>query len=32
MDCKSCKSRLRADKIIDAYLKESGDQEPENYA
>jgi glycyl-tRNA synthetase (class II) len=28
MDCKECKARWRADKIIDAYLDKTGDTEP----
>lgn len=31
MDCKSCKARWRADKLIDAHI-EKGNPEPENYA
>ncbi|MBS9775286.1 glycine--tRNA ligase [Candidatus Gracilibacteria bacterium] len=31
MDCKSCKARWRADKIIDEHIK-NGAEEPENYA
>lgn len=32
MDCKSCKSRIRADKLIDAHIENSWAKEPENYA
>lgn len=33
MDCKSCKKRLRADKLIEEYMEKSGDKEfPENWA
>jgi glycyl-tRNA synthetase len=32
MDCKECKARWRADKIIDAYLDKTGDTEPVWYA
>ena len=31
MDCKECKSRLRADKIVDDYLDKTWDNEPESY-
>lgn len=31
MDCKDCKARWRADKIIDAHIL-AGAKEPENYA
>jgi glycyl-tRNA synthetase (class II) len=31
MDCKECKARWRADKLIDNKI-EAGETEPENYA
>ncbi|QFR39300.1 glycine--tRNA ligase [Candidatus Gracilibacteria bacterium 28_42_T64] len=32
MDCKSCKARWRADKIIDNHILDTGANEPEGYA
>ena len=32
MDCKECKSRQRADKLIDAHIDKTWDEEPLNYA
>lgn len=32
MDCKECKSRQRADKLIDAHIDKTWDAEPEGYA
>jgi glycyl-tRNA synthetase (class II) len=33
MDCKDCKSRWRADKLIDEYIsKNPSSEEPKNYA